>query len=622
MLKDIVVFLPFIVFVSIASVFSCYFKKQIETTFPLTALTIILTLFVSGLLNNLLIGLWFIWIFSIFCFTYIFKLLVTDTARIIKWVLRPGLVVMMITMVVVYFWHYHDVVDNADELVQWALAVKNSYITNRFSCCPSFKGGFFDYPPAVELFHYFWLKTAGNFKDSYLFISMNVLIISFLISALQNFSFKSKKDLIIASLSLVTVPYVFYFWIYTNLSVDGLMGIVFGWLLYLYFIRRNRLDFFTIGSLSLGLFILLLIKSATSIIFAVIVLILITTDLVILVRKNHDKTLFIKLTPLFFFAFLSKWLWKKVLALNSVPPSWVFNMDTVHYIQTSLQPWQKQAFINFYKSIFNYRTLSNTSQIEYVLGPFKVSLIVWLMILLVLLIIISRLYKSRSKIFFILLYVGGVLYIPINSLFYLVLFGEGEDGILSSFSRYINTYLIGILLFCLSLAITRLAKSKKSEKRLIIFMLIFFLIVSWPPINYTPLALFNPVYRKKKERLYLKKLKYRKFVDRVVQHLPRDALLYAFYSSYEFRYYIMPVKIASLTWQNFTFFEFEKTAKQKGYTHVFLEGYIDSVETDIFKKQFKRLFTPDSEIKNRGLYKVLWYNDTPRLKYLTQIDNN
>ena len=193
---NIFAFLSFMIIAAIIAIFS---NRLIEETFPLAALSIIIVLFCSGFMGTLVIGLYLIWFVSSVGIIYIIYQLIINFRQTLRLVLRPGTVVFVVASIIFVWWHRYDAVNSWDELSQWALAVKNSFYLNTFANYPLSNKGYADYPPAAELFHYFWVKTCGEFKDSYLYVSMNVLIVSFLISTIQKYYFKNIPRTLLAA---------------------------------------------------------------------------------------------------------------------------------------------------------------------------------------------------------------------------------------------------------------------------------------------------------------------------------------------------------------------------------------------------------------------------------------
>lgn len=610
------VFLPLLSFIILAASMALFSKRKIEITLPLTALVVIVTLYLSGLIGSLLIGLYLLWLATGIGIIYVVRQLIVNFTENHRLIIRPGLVVFLVVFVISVVWHRYDVVNTWDELAQWALAAKNSFILNTFANTPLSNKAFLDYPPAVELFHYFWTKTSMVFGDSSLYISMNMLIVSFLISALQEFSFKKYFRTIFAAVVILIAPYALYSWVYTRLLVDPLMGILFGWTLYIYYTNRKNLNRFIIFLLSFGVLVLPLIK-VLGLFFAIMAIILIGIDRISLSPSGKKLKSLLRLLPLVISAFIAKLTWAHELSSFKIGNTFNYKYALSYH---TLYPWQKQAFVNFYKSLFNYHAIKNTTQTSYYLGPFTTSAIVVIVLLTALTIWTLILYKRKGKAFFIGLIIGVIFYIIPLSFLYLLILSEGENTILSSFSRYINTYLIAILLLCVSLLLNKLANTAISHAKIIYSVLIILLLVVHIKLKETPLEWLNPQIAKRKMVLYSDRTKYNTDINQLRQYLPVNAVLHIFNGDIAGALYdLCPVKVNSPLWQSADFKWYRQFAKQLGYTHVFFEATYGSIETNNFKKNFDDLLLPGSNFKNYSLYEVIWENNKPMMRFIVQL---
>src|SRR6266511_4436528 len=145
------------------------FRRKIEECIPVVVLSISTILFLSGMLNSLLVGLYIIWALSLISLLYFIinyrKISLIDIAT-------SGLLYFVGIFAISLLWHRYRVVKTWDELAQWALTVKNSFELDKFATVIESNAIYRDYPPASGLFHYFWMKVGNLFIDSRLYISM------------------------------------------------------------------------------------------------------------------------------------------------------------------------------------------------------------------------------------------------------------------------------------------------------------------------------------------------------------------------------------------------------------------------------------------------------------------
>jgi len=254
--------------------FSQLFKKKIEETVIFSVLIIILVLYICGLFSILNIGWYFICALSLF---FLFFLLRNYKNFKPKLLLTYGFIFIIITTSISLVSHKYRVVTTFDEFNHWFLAVKNMYINNELFTSSNSNVLSKDYTPTSTIFHYFWMKPSPNFNESLVFISMNFFIFSLIASPLSIFKKNQWKQALLAGFFLFLIPLTLYDYIYTGAYVDGLMGLIFAYILYLYFIKKP--DKFNLFSIFLALIILTLTKM-TGIIFSMAVVIIIIIDII------------------------------------------------------------------------------------------------------------------------------------------------------------------------------------------------------------------------------------------------------------------------------------------------------------------------------------------------------
>lgn len=268
---------------TLATFFSHFFKKKIEETIIFSIFLIILILYICGLFSILNIGWYFICILSLISLFFLLRNYQKIESKLI---LTYGFLFMVIVTSISLIIHKYRVVITFDEFHFWFLAIKNMYINNElYTSVNSNLGGLASYTPASTIFHYFWLKLSPYFDESLVFISMNFFIFSLIASPLSIFKKNQWKQALLAGFFLFLIPLTLYNYIYTGAYVDGLMGLIFAYILYIHFIKKN--DKFNLYAIILGLIILTLTKM-TGIIFAMSAVIIIIID-ILLFNKQKNK---------------------------------------------------------------------------------------------------------------------------------------------------------------------------------------------------------------------------------------------------------------------------------------------------------------------------------------------
>jgi len=274
--------------ISIFSVFfSHFFKKKIEETVVFSIFVIILILYICGILSILNIGWYFICLLSLI---FLFLLLHSYKKIKPKLLLTYGLGFLVITTTISIIIHKYRLVTSFDEFNYWFLAVKNMYVNNELFTSINSNVSAKSCPPASTIFHYFWLKPSKDFDESLVFISMNFFIFSLIASPLSIFKKNQWKQTLMAGLFLFLIPLTLYNYIYTGAYVDGLMGLIFAYILYIYFIKKN--DKFNLYTILLALITLTLTKN-TGIIFAMAAVIIIIINILFFDKHKNN---FIKKT--------------------------------------------------------------------------------------------------------------------------------------------------------------------------------------------------------------------------------------------------------------------------------------------------------------------------------------
>lgn len=517
---------------------------------------------------------------------------------------RPGSSFVIVSFLLSVIMHRYSFVNSWDELAQWALTVKIDYVLDKLE--PALKA-YQDYPPASELYLYFWQKLSGEFKDQTLFIAMNVLNASFLAIPLMQVSCDKKWKAIFSCILLWMVPYISYPYYYGYIGVDPFMGTVFAAAICVLLNDRQVRSKNTIVFLCMACAVLVQIKSS-GVIFAVCLVVITIANLIFGIKKKKYWIAFLMLAC----TLISKitWSWK----LQLLQASKVWSFEEIPSME-ELTVWQKSGFINYFKAIFNHHAIPDTSQTAYALGTvgIPVPLIVWLILILLSLIWIAKREKNRSlNTIFISTFVLCIGYIISISILYRQSFGEGEVAILSSFSRYIGTYLIALTIIVAMHIIQFVWNADLSiSKNLWIVILSFFMI--YVPANET---IFYRIDRQHAlEENYNDRKKLKEHIERIVAELPPDAVLHIFNGSIaETSYVSVPIRVASPLWQSGDFEYFRTFADRLGYTHVYFDDIYGSVETPEFEERFSDLFL--SPMHDNGLYKVIWMEGKPYLELI------
>ncbi len=274
--------LAFICILSLSIQFSHFFNKKIEETIPTTIFLIIIWLYLCSLLNLLFFGWLAIIIISSFCFV---RTIIYFNKNTLRLVFTPGLLFIFLSFAILFICNHSRFVQTFDEFNHWFIAAKNTFILNNLYSNEASNVLSKSYFPGSTIFHYFWLRFGLIYKEYLVFISMNFFILALLAPIFSLSKWSNWKKNIIITIVLFMFPVTIYSNIFTGAYVDGLMGLIFAYILYYGFIS-NLKDKFNLFTLYLALFTLPLIKASGIIITMIAVIFLLNN---FLKKENNEK---------------------------------------------------------------------------------------------------------------------------------------------------------------------------------------------------------------------------------------------------------------------------------------------------------------------------------------------
>lgn len=454
----ITLILIYLLLVSSSAALAYLMKYKFEQTISVVCLSMIAIMYICGLSNILAIG---IYIFVALCIASGVFLVVSNYKNLIirrfmfNNVFTPGFVVFSLFYFLICWMHRGRLLNEWMEFSHWGLVVKNMYIFNGFGNIPEATTLYRGYPPAVSLFQYLWAKVYGVFQEPNLYRSLNVLIISLLMPVFKNITWKQKHLIPFVVIIVFILPITFFSTIYINICVDAVLGVLFAYILYHYFMT-DCWSMPAIINLILALFILPLVKESgfgMAIIAAFVIMLDITT------RKGAQKSIATSLTPNrrnnYFILlasivtpFIAHYSWEIYLAITNTTETW----DKI----TRLSLSSMLAFLNHMGEDYQYQTLNSFIEALFktplTSASYNLSFVWWMLIFIVFAVLITRLYnkvypKKRMIIFLAGLFLGGVVYMLSVAILYIFIFTEREALLLASYVRYMNPYPLACLLF-------------------------------------------------------------------------------------------------------------------------------------------------------------------------------
>lgn len=283
----------------------------------------------------------------------------------------------------------------------------------------------------------------------------------------------------------------------------------------------------------------------------------------------------------------------------------------IEYFST-LEQWKIEGFKNFWKSIIKFDIIDITSQTAYYISPFlKVSGIVWIILILIGLILISKKYCKRISYFYnVLLVLGFLAYTMFISSLYLLNFSKGENAVLSSAGRYVGTYLMAMYLLIFGI-IFRHSK----ETMLNVVNIVFGIMgLTFPCNNLSSILVGGvmPEVREYKKEVYQERRELQEKMDIVMNIVGNDANIImdnGFYvDNARYNYLLFPNKVAlwGYIWQ-----------LNSNYTHIILNDDTNALNEE-FVNTYGEYFG-ESEIVDGGIYKIDFVEEKVILEYVGRI---
>lgn len=500
------------IIVLIAVCFIGLTKRRFEEVLPLSIFMIILILYIFSLFAKVNIGIYIVTTISVlvFVFTIVYSGFHRKFKDLLYNLFTPGFLVFVLLVILVGYITDGRLLSKWDEFTNWGLQLKNMFIFNGLANVQGVTTIGTGYPPATTVFEYFFAGFRNNLVEGDMFRAMGIFTIALILPIFKKVTWKKWP------IGLTIFPIVFLLptifskdvEILNTLYVDALMGLLMAFILYSYFSEKfSKFSFIMVG---LGASVLTLVKSS-GFPLALSMLIVISFDIIVFKQKEIREFLRNKINLLVFIlsviiGFFGKISWSIFVKLTSLNEVWSY---------IGLEPTKTETrikiFNNFIKAFFS----GKYGSVE------GVSAFMWILICGVLVAFIGLKLRKRKKIIrvsvdFILIVLGFLAYSASLLLMYMFLFLEYEGLNLSSFSRYIDTYILAMIMFLIYILIDLTHEIKKTAAMTILFCILAIVLLV-TPIEY---VLNNTLYSKKnieeniEKRLpYIKSTKFADLID-------------------------------------------------------------------------------------------------------------
>lgn len=495
------IFGPFLYVSLLTGVFIYLFRKRYSFAFvlPLALIATVLSVFFFTLIfHSLTVAFWI----TVAAALGFIPLLILDKGRrtvLKKLFFTPGFVVFTLIYLFVAAISYFKVVPLlSDTSMHWAPHVWTMWLRDDFYTSPGLSIVIHgDYPPAIQLFEFLWLKAAGVFREGLMFIAIQMLAFSMLMPALEKLRWKKGKAMRtwwiigIATATFISLPLLFFVSdFYSSLEVDAILAFIFAYGIYFAIQHAKRFSLTVVWQLSLIVTFLCLTKQVAIVLAALVIatylggLIIthwgtvrkrISTSFLSLRhhwRKQWPRVLLFTLALLLPLIAVKAWSAQiegykspdKGVAVFSLDPA-----DTLQIPSILLQESGSEAQQNFARGYIKHVVFDNGGFMLNIIGPLSYMQIAILFIGG--LIIVGLLYRSRvdrkhlglAGVFLALGWLGYLFVI-----YAVFLFGGMNDLELNTIdtpNRYIRTYLLALVLILGMLFVARLIDNHEANKR-------------------------------------------------------------------------------------------------------------------------------------------------------------
>lgn len=474
--------ISFLIISSLSIYLTLKYDKNFNITLPLSTLGIILILFVFGIFNILLLGVYSIIIVSVIIYVLIIKYLIGCNNKLvnIKSLFKIDFILWTILYVIIFIYNYNRLHIHWDEFSHWGDVIKALATSHDYSTSNDSLSYFKSYPPGISLFAYFFQVINIKFNETLSYCAVQIFGMSLLLSIVSTSIFKNKFKYFISIIIVGILPLIFYREFYESVYVDSYLSILFGFGLYkLYTYDKSRLNLtiiiFTIAALPLlkdaGKFFSIIL------IIGLFIIYLKDSDLKSLFKDKNYKQIIIRFLPcfiaIFTFVLVTK-MWSYELASNNTfikfsNPIKINDLADIFFADTST--YRRTVLKNFVKALAS-------ESINF--GFLKFNTVIFVLILSTTLFYLKNKVSnlSRYKSLIILVFIGLVLYIAGLFMTYAFQLTQYEAIRLASFARYVNIYILAITIFVVGIMFDSINKIKNIH-----YILIFVIIISLAPVN-------------------------------------------------------------------------------------------------------------------------------------------
>ncbi len=458
-------------------------KIKIEEALTVSLFGTFLLLYIFGLFNLLKFGLYFTLIITIATFINDIILIIKRKIKIKEIITLP-----LIIYIIIIFIIYHQAIKlnfvYYDEFMFWGTNLKTMFSYDLLWAEKSIDGIHLVYPPFTAIVEYIFCKINTIFSEGVTYFAIISLILTSFLPI-----FKKEKYCIKSLIKIILSILVVYFTInlfnydLANLSVDLILGLVFGVIMYLVYEADNKKDYIVISILMASITLM----KPNGILFAGIGIMQLFFKKLFysfLNRKSITKKEIIKnFSGVFILLLLiisTSLSWKTYYTLNGKKLDDRHDKNTTETINVKefinaslLNGKASERNTQISRDFYNKMDKDKISNTKY----FNTVNSIWLLINIVFILVFIFM-KKRSNFISNMLSInlGFLLYIVSNIIVFMFIFQINQGEMLMGFERYMPTYLIAMIIN-LFFIITSCVNIKT------FFLVVIYLVLSYTGFN-------------------------------------------------------------------------------------------------------------------------------------------
>lgn len=424
--------IPISIILIYSTILSTILKKRIEQTIPVSTLFMIIIIYITGMFDNLKLGVTIIRVISIIGLIIALSLLCKEKDKKVikekmKNIITPGAIIYIILSTLMIVINKGRKFDDIDEFNHWGKIIKNMFLFNTYGTNENSIITFNEYPPLTAIFEYIFLTVKNVYSEDIIITANNILYISIIVPITEKIEWnKGLKNLLVIVPSIIFIPMLFYPNFYLNILVDGLLGVMFGMCIF-YSCKKDTSVLKSINIFSM--LTMMTLTKTTGIALAVVAFIIIFIKNIC----EKDKKEIIKSIIIIILVTLVTSTW--YIKANGAKKRWDFEK----YVQSNEE--KDDTYRNeFLKVIFESTCIAEG----------KVSIFGSTCIIICIGFLVDKKLKEKNcngRYYIISIFISIIIYMIALYVSYITIFEKIEADVFACFDRYSSTILLAGIIF-------------------------------------------------------------------------------------------------------------------------------------------------------------------------------